>query len=140
MSLYRIFKNISKVEGKPLLEGVEYLKDSDHNTHYFRDDDVNTYAFAIVSNRVITSKRNDTHGNAVIDHFKLIKNGFLDRNEFDKIYKSIYYSGRIWLDYNVIAFWNSYVPEVILQDVINHFKKMFPDYTIEKFNIEYGRK
>lgn len=135
----KILNIINYIEKLSINEGVEYVTKGDE-TYYFRNPDLDTYAFIIVGNSVILSQKNKTHGDAVIDTFKLKKGGFIDYENYEKIYKSIYYSGRIWINFKLISFWNSYVPETIIQDVHKKIKSIFPNENLEEYNIEYGRK
>jgi hypothetical protein len=139
MSLNKILKKISYISNTHLREGVEYIS-INGNTKYFRDSTLNTYAFIIVNDKVIISEKNKTHGDAVIKQFNLINNGVVNYEKFDKIYNNAYYSGRVWLDFNRISFWNSYVPEVIVYDVKNTFKTKFPNEDFNNYYIEYGKK
>ena len=139
-SLYNILKNIAHLEKTPLVEGVEYVTDKNGDRHHFRDNDVENNAFGIVNDVVLFSKNNDTHGNMIMNYFNLNKNGILDYEAFDKIYKSMYYSGRIWSNFKLISFWNSYVPQGIIYDIQKALTKQYPNEDTSNYEIEYGKK
>lgn len=134
----RLFENIIYLDKKDKIkEGVEKLTDTDGDIHYFRDDDVTTYAFGYIKNDLILSQNHGTHGEAVKLYLGLKPNEInFDYNYFNKAYKDLKYEGRIWLNFNTISFRDQFVPDYIINKLKEDLKKYFPNKDFNNFKID----
>ncbi|MFA5207233.1 MAG: hypothetical protein WC428_00885 [Candidatus Paceibacterota bacterium] len=121
-------------------EEIEFLNENvegitvDNDFYSFRDSSINTYAFSVYEDNLLVSPKNGTHGDAIINTFNI--KFPQDEEIFYKIKKKTKFWGRIWLDNDIITFWDDYIPENVINNIKNMLQKYFSHKNINNFKVE----
>lgn len=136
----RLFEIMDRVAGTSLMESPETIE-INGKKHFFTDLKVTTYAFIYLkeTDDMIVSKRNGTHGDAVVDYFGLdINNPAQYKFLSDIAYKNPknVIKGRIWYDQKVLSFWGDYILKGDVEISKEKLKEKFPTEDFNQYRID----